>query len=102
MCLRHYHEVITELSVIVRKHTLREPVDEELNMTRQCVLTAQQANCTLDPIPSSMGQGEGGYSDPLPHSAETFLGVLHPALEPSAQDRPGAVGAGPKEATAMI
>jgi len=29
-------------------------------------------------------------------------GVLRPALEPSAQDRPGAVAAGPKEATAMI
>jgi len=29
-------------------------------------------------------------------------GVLCPALEPSAQDRAGAVGAGPEEAPAMI
>ena len=29
-------------------------------------------------------------------------GALHPALEPSAQDRHGPVGAGPEEATEMI
>jgi len=45
---------------------------------------------------------EGGGSAPLPHSGETPLGVLRPALEPSAQDRPGAVGARPEEAPAMI
>jgi len=47
-------------------------------------------------------QGEGGDSVPLPRSAETPPGVLPPALEPSAQDRAGAVGAGPEEAPAMI
>jgi len=51
--------------------------------------------------PQQCGQeGEGGDSAPLLHSGETPPGVLHPALEPSAQDRP--VGAGPEEATAMI
>jgi len=29
-------------------------------------------------------------------------GVLHPALDPSAQDRHGPVGAGPEEGTKMI
>jgi len=46
--------------------------------------------------------GEGGDSAPLPCSAETSPGVLRPALEPSAQDRAGAVGAGPEEVPAMI
>jgi len=47
-------------------------------------------------------QPEGGDSAPLPRSAEKPPGVLRPALEPSAQDRAGAVGAGPEEAPAMM
>jgi len=47
-------------------------------------------------------QGKEGGSAPLPCSGETPLRVLRPALEPSAQDRPGLVGAGPEEAPAMI
>jgi len=47
-------------------------------------------------------QGEGGDSAPLLHSGETPPGVLCPALEPPAQDRHGAVGAGPEEATKTI
>jgi len=46
--------------------------------------------------------GEGGDSAPLLCSGETPPGVLHPALEPSAHNRPGAVGAGPEEATKTI
>ena len=47
-------------------------------------------------------QGKGGDPAPLLCSGETPPGVLCPSLKPSAQDRPGAVGAGPEEAAKMI
>jgi len=47
-------------------------------------------------------QVKGGDSAPLLHSGGSPPGVLHPALEPSAQDRQGAVGVGPEEATKMM
>jgi len=47
-------------------------------------------------------QVEGGDSAPLLHSGESPSGVLCPALEPSAQERDGAVGAVPEEATKTI
>jgi len=46
-------------------------------------------------------QVEGGDSTPLLSSGETPPGVLRPALDTSAQERHGAVGAGPEEATKM-
>jgi len=42
-------------------------------------------------------QGERGDSAPLLCSGETSPGVLRSALEPSAQEGHGTVGAGPKE-----
>ena len=39
---------------------------------------------------------------PGTHCLPESPGVPRPALEPAAQDRPGAVGVGPEEATAMI
>jgi len=47
-------------------------------------------------------QVEGGDSAPLLHSGDIPPGVLRPALEPSAQDRPGPVRGGQEEATKMI
>ena len=37
------------------------------------------------------------YAAPLVHSSEISPGVLHPALEPSAQERHGPVGVGSEE-----
>ena len=42
-------------------------------------------------------QVEGGDSAPLLRSGETPPGVQCPALDPSAQERHGAVGVGPEE-----
>jgi len=53
--------------------------------------------------PKQRGQQvEGGDSAPLLCFGESPPGVLHPALEPSAQEGHGCVGAGPEEATKVI
>jgi len=78
-------------------------VGRNLNMTQQCVFTAPQANGTLGCIPSTMGtRAREGILSLCATLMRPHRGVLHPALEPSAQDRPGAVGAGPEDATAMM
>jgi len=70
-------------------------VDEKLNMTRQCAHKGQP-HPGLDQKQRGQ-QGEGGDSAPPLCSGESPPGVLCPCLEPSAQERHGAVGAGPEE-----
>jgi len=72
-------------------------VDEKLDLTQQCVLTAQKANYPGLHPQQRDHQVKRGDSAPLLHSGETPPGVLHPALESSAQETHGAVGEGPEE-----
>jgi len=69
-------------------------MDKKLDMHQQHALAAQKANRHKKKCGQ---QVEGGDSDPLLHTGETPPRVLHPALEPSAQERHGPVGAGPEE-----
>jgi len=78
------------------KNDLGVLVDEKLDMTQQCALAAQKASCTLGCIPSSVTSRSREVILPL-GSGETSPAVLCPALEPSAQERRGPVGAGPEE-----
>ena len=71
------------------------------NSTRQYPLAAQKASCILGCIKSRVANRSREGILPL-CSGQTPFGVLCPALEPPAQDRHGAVGAGPEEATKMI
>jgi len=73
-------------------------VDEKLDMSHQCALAAQKANHILGCIKRSVASKLREVI--LPHYSAVVRpppGVLCPALEPSAQERHGTVGAGPEE-----
>ncbi|KAK4830516.1 hypothetical protein QYF61_011458 [Mycteria americana] len=71
-------------------------MDEKLDMSRQCALAAQKANCILGRIKRSVASRSREVILPL-CSGETPPAVLCLALEPSAQEGHGPVGASPEE-----
>ncbi|KAK4812268.1 hypothetical protein QYF61_012943 [Mycteria americana] len=78
-------------------------VDEKPDMSRQRALAAQKANRILGCIKSSVGSRLREAILPLCSAlVRPPPAVLPPALEPSAPEGHGAVGAGPEEATKMV
>ncbi|KAK4815907.1 LOW QUALITY PROTEIN: hypothetical protein QYF61_010147 [Mycteria americana] len=71
-------------------------VDEKLDVSRQCALTAPKANHILGCIKSSVASRLREVILPL-YSALTPPGVLSPVLGSPAQTRHGPVGADPEE-----
>jgi len=71
-------------------------MDEKLDITRQCVVAAQKANCILGCIQTSVASRSREVILPL-YSSLVRLHLESCVQEPSAQERHGAVGAGPEE-----
>ena len=79
------------------KKDLRVLMDEQLDISWQHTLAAQKINRILGCIKEVCPVVKGDDSAPLFCSGEISHGVLHPAVEPSAQERHGPVGVGPEE-----
>jgi len=78
-------------------------VDEKPDVSHQCALTAQKASCIQGCSKRSVARRSRKVILPLFSAlVRPPPGVLHLALEPSAQEGHGAVGAGPQEATNIM
>ena len=71
-------------------------VDGKQDMSQQCALTAQKANCIPGCIQSSIASRAREMILPL-CSGEASPGVLYLDVESSVQERHGPVGARPEE-----
>ena len=71
-------------------------IDDRFNMSRQCALEAQKANCILSYIKRSVTSRSREVVLP-PCSHETPSRELYPFLEPPTQDGYGVDEAGPEE-----
>ena len=78
-------------------------VDEKLDVSQQCVLTAWRANSILGCIKREGGQqGREQIVPPVLCHCKAPTRIMHPGLHPLAQEGYGAVRAGPEEAMKLI
>jgi len=73
-------------------------VDEKLDMSHQCVLAAQRANCILGCIKRGIASRKTGWIVPLLLCCcKASSGILHLGVGTSAQRRYGTVYVAPEE-----
>ena len=72
-------------------------VDEKLDVSQQCALAAQKANCVLGCIKRGVASREREVIVPLYSALQAPSGVLRPGLGPPVQEGRGSLGEGPVE-----